>query len=260
MSQQNIRQRFTEIHHALLFGWMSKAIIERVGEQKGQDVVSHATRKYGEERGKRMALRAKAHKQPLNTANFFVYAEYRPISGKMKAKVAEKSRNLTLEAYRCPWVMPGKRTNCSLMVVLYCLDVDKAILHGFNPNLKMQVESTLSGGAEKCRLVYNEANLTLFSYLLMGYKRAISPGKKVVMPWEYHVGHLFKTFETSIIEELGAIRKAGSRICSQRIYEVLRRISCSADFVFSCNRLYQTSRFFDVVMSYPAPVSVRLLN
>jgi len=103
MSQQQIGQRFTEIHHALLFGWLSKAIIERIGQQKGQEVVSKAVRKYGEERGNRMALRATTNRQSLNIANFFVYAEYRLISGKMKARVTEKSRNLTLEAFRCPW-------------------------------------------------------------------------------------------------------------------------------------------------------------
>jgi len=89
----------------------------------------------------------------------------------------------------------------------------------------MEVDSTLSGGAEKCRLVYNGANLTLFSNLLMVYKRAISPGKKVVMPWEYHVGHLFKTFETSIIEELGAL---GNRVVESALSEFAKRYGESA--------------------------------
>ena len=225
MSQQQIGQRFTEIHHALLFGWLSKAIIERVGQQKGQEVVSKAVRKYGEERGNRMALRATTNRQSLNIANFFVYAEYRLISGKMKARVTEKSRNLTLEAFRCPWCDAWKENELLPYGRLYCLDVDKAILHGFNPNLKMEVDSTLSGGAEKCRLVYNGANLTLFSNLLMVYKRAISPGKKVVMPWEYHVGHLFKTFETSIIEELGAL---GNRVVESALSEFAKRYGESA--------------------------------
>jgi len=70
MSQQNIRQRFTETHHALLFGWLSKAVVEEVGEQKGKVVVRKAIRKYGEEQGSRMALRAKASGQALDMANW----------------------------------------------------------------------------------------------------------------------------------------------------------------------------------------------
>ncbi len=93
--------------------------------------------------------------------------------------------------------------------------MDEAILHGFNPNLNMEIESTLSNGGEKCRLVYLDANLTFIRYLLTGYRRAISPGKKVVMPWEYHVGHLFKTFDISIGEELGELGRHASESALQ---------------------------------------------
>jgi hypothetical protein len=220
MSQRDNGQRFTETHHALLFGWLSKAIIEGVGEQRGKVVVSKALRKYGEERGRRMALRAKGSGHALDVANFFVYAEYRPISGKMKAKVAEKSPSFTLEASRCPWCDAWNENGLLPYGRLYCLDIDEAVLRGFNPNLKMDVEGTLSNGAEKCKLVYREANLTLFSYLLVGYKRAIRPGKRVVMPWEYHVGHLFKTFEISIIEDLGEL---GRKASESAIHEFSKR-------------------------------------
>jgi hypothetical protein len=207
---QQDRYGFTEIHHALLFGWLSKALIEEVGEQKGKAVISKAVRKYGEERGRRMALRAKADGQALDVANFFTYAEYRAITGKLKARVAERSANLSLEASNCPWNDAWKENGLLPYGRLYCLDVDAAILHGFNTNLKMDIEGTLSDGAEKCRLVYREANLNLFRSLLLVYKRAIRPGKTVVMPWEYHVGHLFKTLETSIIEDLGELGRKAS--------------------------------------------------
>jgi hypothetical protein len=210
MSQQGKGQPFTETHHALLFGWLSKAVIEEVGEQRGKAVISKAVRKYGEERGRRMALRAKADGQALDVANFFAYAEYRVITGRLKAKVAEKSANLSLVASNCPWNDAWKENGLLPYGRLYCLDVDGAILHGFNENLKMDIEGTLSFGAEKCRLVYRGANLTLFKYLLLGYKRAIRPGKTVVMPWNYHVGHLFKTLETSIIEDLGGLGQKAS--------------------------------------------------
>ncbi len=210
MYEQDDKRQFTEIHHALMFAWLSKAIIERVGEQKGKEIVRRAVRKYGGERGRRMGLRAKASGQLLDVATFFAYAEYRPISGRMKAKIVEKSCNFTLEASRCPWCDAWKESGLIPYGHLYCLDVDEAILHGFNPSLKMNIESTLSGGAEKCRLVYLDANITFFRYLLLGYQRAIRPGKKVVMPWEYHVGHLFKTFEISIVEDLGELGRKAS--------------------------------------------------
>jgi predicted ArsR family transcriptional regulator len=225
MSKQDNGQHFTETHHALLFSWLSKALIEEVGEQRGKELVRKALRKYGEERGRRMALRAKGSGHDLDVANFFVYAEYRLVSGKMKAKVTEKSRNFTLEASRCPWCDAWNESGLLPYGRLYCLDIDEAVLRGFNPNLKMDIEGTLSNGAEKCKLVYREANLTMFSYLLLGYKRAITPGKKVVMPWKYHVGHLFKTFEISMIEDLGEL---GRKVSESALREFSKRYGESA--------------------------------
>jgi hypothetical protein len=220
MVLQSKSQPFTETHHALLFGWLSKAVIEEVGEQRGKAVISKAVRKYGEERGRRMAMRAKADGHTLNVADFFVYAEYRVITGRMKARVAERSANLSLEASNCPWNDAWKESGLLPYGRLYCLDVDAAILHGFNENLKMDIEGTLPWGAEKCRLVYREANLNLFRSLLLIYKRVIRPGKTVVMPWEYHVGHLFKTLETSIIEDLGEL---GGKSSENAILEFSKR-------------------------------------
>jgi hypothetical protein len=210
MSEQDKKEHFTEVHHALLFAWLSQAIIKEVGDQRGQAVVSKALRRYGEERGKRMASRAQSNRQVLDVANFFTYAEYRPIAGLMESRVVEKSSNFILEATRCPWCEAWKESGLLPYGRLYCLDIDEAVLRGFNPKLKMNIEGTLSGGATKCRLVYREANLTLFRYLLLGYQRAIKPGKKVIMPWEYHVGHLFKTFKTSIIEDLAHLGQKAS--------------------------------------------------
>jgi len=96
----------------------------------------------------------------LTQSNFFAYAEYRPLTRTMKAKVVEKSPNLILEVSRCPWCDAWKESELLPYGRLYCLDVDEAILRGFNPNLKMEVESALSSEAEKCRLVYHDANLT----------------------------------------------------------------------------------------------------
>ena len=31
----------------------------------------------------------------------------------------------------------------------------------------------------------------------------LNPGKRAILPWEYHVGHLFKAFSDVLIAELG---------------------------------------------------------
>ncbi len=57
---------FTEEHHAMLFALISKAVIERAGEQHGEAIIRKAVRQYGAERGRRMALRAQANRHPRN--------------------------------------------------------------------------------------------------------------------------------------------------------------------------------------------------
>ena len=67
----------------------------------------------------------------------------------------------------------------------------------------------------------------------MVYKRAIWPGKKVVVPWEYHVGHLFKTFKTSLIEGLGEF---GEQVSESALSEFKKRYGESAaqQILFYC--------------------------
>ena len=56
-------ENVTAAHHALLFAWLTKAIIRRVGHEKAEPVVRQAVQRYGEQRGRRMAFRAQANEQ-----------------------------------------------------------------------------------------------------------------------------------------------------------------------------------------------------
>ena len=67
------QEGFSEAQHALLFAWISRAVMETVGEQKGQEAIRKAVLRYGTQRGKRMALRARANGDPLNMLNYMAY-------------------------------------------------------------------------------------------------------------------------------------------------------------------------------------------
>lgn len=60
-------------------------------------------------------------------------------------------------------------------------------------------------GAARCEFVYHDANIMIPNYLLIQYRRAISPGAKAVKPWDYHVEHLFSTMEKVVVDELGQV-------------------------------------------------------
>ena len=50
MSKKDEPNSFKETQHALLFAWFAKAIVEQVGEQRGEAVIRKAVRQYGEQR------------------------------------------------------------------------------------------------------------------------------------------------------------------------------------------------------------------
>ena len=208
MSKQDGEGGFTPVHHALLHGWIAQAIVERVGEQRGEAVIRKAIRQYGEERGRRMALRAQANKHVLSMPTYIGYTEYRVRSGEIPLEIVERSPHARVRTPQCPWHTTWKANGLLSVGRIYCLEIDQALVRGFNPELRLDVNATLTNGAAQCEFVYHDANLTIPNYLMIQYRRVVSPGARAVMPWDYHVGHLFSTLEKVAVGELGQVGQA----------------------------------------------------
>jgi hypothetical protein len=73
---------FTAQHHALLFTSISKEVIDKIGEKNGEKLLGKAVMKYGQQRGKRMALRAKKNGHDLTIANYFQMSMVCSLEGK----------------------------------------------------------------------------------------------------------------------------------------------------------------------------------
>ena len=58
----------------LLFTSISKEVIDKIGEKNGEKLIRKAVRKYGQQRGKRMVLRAKKNGHDLTVANFVKFS------------------------------------------------------------------------------------------------------------------------------------------------------------------------------------------
>ncbi len=208
--------RFAAAHHALLFAWISRAVVERVGEDRGESVTRKAVRRYGEERGRRMARRAQACGHALSMANYFAYGEWEAGPGEMEQQIVEKVPHARVHVHKCPWHTAWENNGLVQYGRVYCLEIDEALVRGFNSGLKVNVNSTQTNGDDRCEFVFHNANLTLFNTLLLGYKKAIKPGRRALMPWDYHTGHLYKTMGEVFVEELG---QAGREAMSAALKE-----------------------------------------
>jgi hypothetical protein len=60
---------FTPTDHALLFAWIGREVVQRVGEEKGEAIMRKAVARYARQRGQRMALRAQANGHALTMTN-----------------------------------------------------------------------------------------------------------------------------------------------------------------------------------------------
>jgi hypothetical protein len=189
---------FSETHHALLFGWISEAVLEIAGQQKGEAIMRRATREYGEERGRRMALRVKTDGRKLDMINYIAYSEWKQDPIMFTKKIVEKRPHTRVHVIKCPWHTAWKENGLIPYGRLYCLEIDEAIMSGFNSDLKITVNGTRPNGAPRCEFLFYDTQLTFTTALLIGYREMISPGKKALLPWEYHVGHLFKTLKKVI--------------------------------------------------------------
>jgi hypothetical protein len=112
---------------------------------------------------------------------------------------------MVTHVHKCPWHEAWEETDLKSYGKLYCQEVDEALVRGFNPDLLIEVNTTKSEGAEHCEFIFHDANLGAVNSLLLRYRREFNPANRGVMPWAYHLGHLYRTFGEVLGDELGEI-------------------------------------------------------
>jgi hypothetical protein len=200
----------TQTHHALLFAWLARGAVDLVGEARGEAAMRLAVRRYGQERGRRMAARCRANGHALTMLNFFAYGEWQVEQGQMVSSRTRQGADVQVLTYQCPWHSAWTTHQLLPYGRFYCLEIDEAVLAGFSPALSMEVNGTLSNGAPHCEFVFHKANMNLANLLLLWYRRTVHPRDSAVMPWPYHTGHLYSTMARVLVDELGTMGKAAA--------------------------------------------------
>ena len=158
-------------------------------------------RSYGEQRGHRMALRAEADGWPLDMNAYRAYGEWRAPEGSTAAELVREAPDPVQHVLECPWHRAWVDEGLMPYGRLYCLEVDHALARGFGPDTRLGVNSIKSSGDDCCEFVYHGADL----------ESRVQPKGQTVMPWEYHLGHLYKTMTEVLVEEMGEAGEEASR-------------------------------------------------
>jgi len=137
---------------AQLFCTIAEVIISEFAD-KGREAMVNAVKKYGEERGRRIAEIVKSQGKELNLKNFFIYSD---LDAKSTLKYTPKivDGNLEIVGRDCVFCNGCKEWEKVEYGQIYCEYIDTSILKGYNPNLKIEVPSTLTKGNKRCVLRY----------------------------------------------------------------------------------------------------------
>lgn len=188
-------------HHAMLFAFLAKETIDTFGEE-GKKAVSAGVERYGEQRGRRMALRTLADGNELNVENYLVYGEWEAFPGQMDLRFPAYEPEVRMQNYRCPWHTEWSQRGLLDYGYFYCKDVDAALARGYN-NLCLELKGNRILGDPCCDFVFKGCGIPADRMEEFAAKRA-KIGSKAKMPWPYHVGHIYSSMRAAIVDAFGA--------------------------------------------------------
>ena len=193
------RNLFDIPHHANLFALIYKAAVDFYGE-KGAAAADEGTKLYGQQRGSRMAQRATKDGAPLTMESYLLYGEWADKNGHSKSYVSATQPVYCTNSTVCGWCEAGKSAGLLEYGKNYCTYVDKNLVKGFNPQLKLDINSVLSQGGETCAFQWNGFAMTDPD----GYNaKKAALGDRALKDFLYHTGHLLSAMKQAIAGELG---------------------------------------------------------
>ncbi|OOM79294.1 hypothetical protein CLPUN_16640 [Clostridium puniceum] len=187
-------------HHAVLFALFAKYTIEGM-EEKGKEIIYTSIENYGHERGKRMAKRAIANGDALNFVNSQAYGEWVPEKGQMEFGIVRMEPEYISNVTKCEWCASWKKHNLLDYGKYYCINIDSAVLNGFNEKFHMKATSNLSFGADHCEFHWEkpmneEDNIKLA-------KKKVELGTSCTRDFKFHTAHLLYSMSETLKQELG---------------------------------------------------------
>ena len=139
-------------HVAHLFCVLSKSIVERVGIEEGEAIIRAAIEDFGRERGRRIALTVKSLQETLSLRNFLIYSDI-DTEG-LDTRATFEDRDLVVKVGTCPFMTASREWGFEEYAGLYCRYIDKAIIEGYNPDIRLIVEPRTETGRDHCTFRY----------------------------------------------------------------------------------------------------------
>ena len=131
-------KEFTERHHAFIAASFYALLVERF-EKRGEAAFVHATQRYAEQRGARMAQRAIRDGRELNFLTYREYGEWvntqtvKDMGCDNQGYVVSYAPDFDERVTMCPWAAQFKDMDMAKAGTVYCTHLDSSVVRGFNP-------------------------------------------------------------------------------------------------------------------------------
>ena len=206
MITQELRDKFDIPQHADMFALIYRRACELYGDE-GRKAADEGTKRYGNQRGARMAKRAAKDGAPLDMRSYRLYGEWTDKNHRSQSVTRQTTPVMLPDSTVCGWCEAWKEAGLLEYGCNYCTYVDKNLVKGFNPELQLEIHSVLSQGGDVCAFewrgfsIENEEEAKRFAE----DKKAL--GGREIKDFLYHTGHLLSAMTEAIKENLGAEKR-----------------------------------------------------
>ncbi|MCP4130075.1 MAG: L-2-amino-thiazoline-4-carboxylic acid hydrolase, partial [bacterium] len=143
---------------AQLFAVMCKFIIKKLGPEEGEALIKEAVEYFGKKRGQSIAHNVQEMGKPLSFKNWLIFTDIH--GSNFTAKPYIDKDDLVAPVSSCAFNSAAREWGLEEYSKLYCKYADFAILEGYNPDVKLELEQRHASGKDHClfRYVMKEEN------------------------------------------------------------------------------------------------------
>jgi len=181
-------------NQAMMFAFLCKYTVEAKGEE-GRAVIQEGMKRYGRERGMRMAMRARANGDPIALWTNQAYGEWKPdYAGQMEFGTVRTEPSLITFISKCAWCEAWKKYDILEYGREYCVNVDAAVYEGFGEGFGegvvcTPVTTSMSWGGDCCQFDWG-LPLTAEEQQMIADKKA-ELGTGAMKDFAYHTAHIY---------------------------------------------------------------------
>jgi len=207
--------QLNEKHHAYMVLGFYRAL-SAYGE-RGLAAFVKGAQLYGESRGRRMAMRALRDSQPLDFVSYFAYGEWDSSPGAYDCTFVARRGYVDENVTRCPWAEVFASEEAKDCGHVYCAEIDRALVRGFNPALVLEVPTTQHYHS-CCQFYFRDAGIKSDLFEEADARTAAAKGP-VKREFAYHCADLWRNYCNLVLSVFGE-EEGRSIIASVREYVI----------------------------------------